>query len=136
VRVFTPQVLRTCLAVASFFIYAISALQLAEVQATSNNQDYACERRPIAAAISNIVYDAPLGAIYNGILAKLDYQTTPIAIGLKEVVQGDIKLGSLISNNDGTGYGFLLFTTEALRIFGVSIQSFILGFRHCVVLPQ
>jgi hypothetical protein len=118
------------LALASFLIYAAAALLVYH----DRTSQYAVERSSLAAAVSTIVYDAPVGAVYSGVLAELlkdfDHPLQPM---LARLAQGDTPLGNLVlTNGDGNGIGYPVFATVALELFGIRLEALGYGFL-CLV---
>ena len=54
-------------AIISFVIYIGAIFSLPQVK----NARYCCEPSSLAAAISNVIYGAPLGSLYSGVLEYL-----------------------------------------------------------------
>jgi hypothetical protein len=140
-RVQAPLMIRTGLAIASFVIYAVATLALDQ----PHHVQYDTERTSLAAAVSHVVYGAPLGTIYTGVLAPLWDPSKPMQQTFKETTRREVQTGSLLKvATDGNGIGYLVITSIAMRLFGLHLSSlnyvlitlmaistvvFVLGFR-------
>jgi hypothetical protein len=84
-----------------------------------------CEQSSLAAAVSNVVYRAPLGTIYSGVLQRFLADIEAENLGsirktLEETRWTDVPRGTLLQTTaDGNGIGYVLFATAALRLFGL-----------------
>lgn len=112
------------LAILSFVTYACTVFDLPHVQ----NARFCCERYAVAAAVSNIMYGAPLGTYYSDVLDyffKRRNQNDSLTTALEDARVPGIGLpatapGVLIKTiKNGNGVGYLLLTTAAFRIFGM-----------------
>src|SRR6516165_4794503 len=113
-------------AVLSFIIYASAVVVLQQ----HHDNSFCCERIGLAAALSHVVYQAPLGKVYPEIQKQLNGTQAPIEALLdsaKHLVPSD---NPTTSKNDGNGIGFILVATWAMQLFGPHLSSlsiFMLG---------
>lgn len=113
------------LALLSFVIYACTVFTLPQLR----NSLSCCEQPGVAAAISNILYGAPLGSLYSGTLRYFfDRRSEPLSQTLERVqtpVVGlsAISMGVLSTARDGNGVGYPLVATAAFRMFGIHAWS-------------
>jgi hypothetical protein len=125
--------IRPTLAVVSFFLYAIVALNQGYQTATAGSQYYNIERSSMAAAVSHIVYGAYIGAVYRGIYVFMIQFDGPVEEKLERAADGDVPTEDLMGHtSDGIGVGYVLFTTLAMRLFGLHSISLVAGFL-CLV---
>jgi hypothetical protein len=95
-----------------------------------HDNSFCCERIGLAAALSHVVYQAPLGKVYPEIQKQLNGTQAPIEALLdsaKHLVPSD---NPTTSKNDGNGIGFILVATWAMQLFGPHLSSlsiFMLG---------
>jgi hypothetical protein len=113
--------IKIVLAIASFVIYASAVLALQQHQ----NMPFRAEREAFAAAVSTIVYGAPLGTMYLGVSARIRDSNTPLKTALKQTAEGDLTPGDVLQDGglDGNGIGYLVLTTGAMLVFGVNTAS-------------
>ena len=112
--------IRIGLVIGSFIIYAAAVMVLREHRFAGYNAD----RVPVAAAVSDLVYGAPIGTIYSGLLGPFLYKPLPIQQALEETARGRSETGPLLTANpDGNGIGYTLFATLAMRLFGLHLSS-------------
>src|SRR5262245_18481088 len=105
---------------ASFFIYATAILILHEAQ----RNDFVPERSSIAAAVSNLVYGAPMGTVYSGVVGRLLEMSVPLDRTLPEVAAKQVAPGELIGViKDGNGIGYVIVTSLSMRLFGLHVSS-------------
>jgi hypothetical protein len=114
--------LAVVLAVFSFLIYACTILTLPQIR----NASACCEASGISAAISNVMYGAPLGSMYSGVYRYFsDRLDEPFSQAIEEARTPGTGLpaappGALIlTTTDGNGIGYPLFATAAFRLFGI-----------------
>jgi hypothetical protein len=121
------------LAIVSLLLFVLAALLLRQGYHAANLHEYGVDRLPIAAAISVIRYQAPLGSVYSGIEhAFLDF-SVPIAASFDRAIQGDIPLGDLHpAHFGGIGTGFPLITLVGMYLFGLHLDSIILVFATLI----
>ena len=111
------------LAVLSFAAYLWAALLLH--QQNQGGGAYNIERSGLAAAVSNALYGAPFGAVFEEILGSFLTVGTPIDI-LIERLAADATPGRLAPVvQDGTGLGYVVFATLAMHIFGPRLSAII-----------
>jgi hypothetical protein len=109
------------LAVLAFVIYACTVFILPHVR----NSLFYCERSGVAAAISNIMYGAPLGSLYSGTFSYFDDRLDePLGRMLEQAQMPGTGLpatpsGTLHATQDGNGIGYPLVATVAFRLFGM-----------------
>jgi len=112
--------IRTGLAITSFVIYAVATLALDQ----PHRVQYDTERTSLAAAVSHVVYGAPLGTIYAGVLASLWDPSRTMQQTFEEVIRGDVQIGRLLdAAMDGNGIGYLTIASLAMRLFGLHLTS-------------
>src|SRR5215216_4061562 len=111
------------LAILSFATYLWAALLLH--QQNQGGGAYIIERSSLAAAVSNVVYGAPLGAVFSEILTSFLTFVTPIDILIEQLAGGAApsRLASVVQ--DGTGLGYVVFATLAMHIFGPRLSAII-----------
>ncbi|HXQ68141.1 MAG TPA: hypothetical protein VN980_16335, partial [Alphaproteobacteria bacterium] len=110
--------IRLGLAVASFIIYAAAVMVLRE----HRYSQYLAEQFEVAAAVSNVVYGAPIGTIYSSLLGPFVYAPGRIQQTLEETARGRTETGPLLAANpNGNGIGCTLFATLAMRLFGLHL---------------
>lgn len=118
--------LRTLIGVAALLAFAVLALNLRQ---SAGERAYDIEREPMAAAVSHIVYRAPLGTEFEAVRNDFINSNSPIEHKLTAVTERKIDLGRLLPHTlDGLGVGFPLFATAAMLIFGLHTDSLIIGF--------
>ena len=119
---------RIILAIASLLVFAAAALLLRQGDHDSDKWEFDVDRLPIAAAVSTIVYGAPIGSYYHGVeQALLDFDT-PIKVSFGRVTSG-IPLGDLVpAHFGGIGTGFPMVTLAAMYVFGVHLSSIVIMF--------
>jgi hypothetical protein len=114
-------------AVASYLIYASAVMALHQY----HDNSFCCERVGLAAAVSNVVYGAPLGKVYPAIQAQfLDMEAS-----VEEILDRVTHLSASPQNPltvqpDGNGIGFITAASWAMRLFGphlFAIPLFTLG---------
>jgi len=112
--------LRTILAVASLVIYASAVVSLHQ----ERRAQFAVDVYGLAGAVSNLVYGAPVGAIYAGVLAPFLESTRPVEQVLEETARGQVQTGALLNYApDGNGIGYVAATNLAMRLFGLHLSS-------------
>ena len=117
--------IRIGLAIGSFIIYAVAVTALRE----HHFARYISDRFPVAAAVSDLVYGAPIGTIYSGLLGPFVYKPLPMQQALEEAARGRSETGPLLTANpDGNGIGYTLFATLAMRLFGLQLSSLTFAF--------
>jgi len=110
------------LAVLAFVIYACAVFILPQVR----NTLACCESSGLAAAISNIMYGAPLGSLYSDTfsyfndrvyepLSQVLEQAQRPGAGLPATPSGEL----YATTRDGNGVGYALVATAAFRLFGI-----------------
>jgi hypothetical protein len=111
---------RIILAALSFLIYVCTAFALPQQRDNTFN----IERSSLAAAVSNIVYGARLGMLYSGALERF---FATIDTPLRQVLDewpSDRQPGNLVGvSADGSGVGYVLTATMAMRLFGLHAIS-------------
>jgi hypothetical protein len=108
----------------SFLIYVCTVFALPQ----QRDNPFVVERMSVAAAVSNIVYAAPLGTLYSGVLQGFfDDIHRQIYKPLQQVFDewpSDRERGNLLGvSNDGNGIGYVLAATMAIRLFGLHTMS-------------
>jgi hypothetical protein len=114
-------------AAGSFVIYASAVLALHQY----HDNTFCCERVGLAAAVSNVVYGAPLGKVYPAIQAQL----LDMGASVEEVFDRVTHLSpppqnAMTAQPDGNGIGFIVAASWAMRLFGphlFAIPLFMLG---------
>ena len=87
--------------------------------------------------MSHEVYQAPLGAIYRGVLAGFLDRATPVQRTLERTVNKNIEPGELLKvAQDGNGIGHVIFATAAMHIFGPQIYSLVFTFLLLVLISS
>jgi hypothetical protein len=125
-RLASPNVPKVAIAIAAFIAYAVMTVG---VRAPDQPGSYAIERTSTAAAVSNIVYGAPVGSVYSNLYNSTRDINIPVEPALKEANTGMMQPGVLIDHGpDGIGFGYILYATAAMRVFGMSTLSLLLGF--------
>ena len=118
-------------AVISFVLYAGTLFALPQMR----DIPLCCELSSLAAAVSNIVYKAPLGTVYSevlqGFLPDNAGNWAPILQTLSKARWAGVEPGGLLKTTaDGNGVGYVVFATAALRLFGLhlwALPAFMLG---------
>ncbi len=114
-------------AVASFIIYASAVVALQQ----QRDNSYCCERIGLAAAVSHVIYGAPLGTVYPEIQTQLLNAQAPIEAVLDRVADLDPRPANPTTPiSDGNGMGFIVAASWAMRLFGphlFSLPFFTLG---------
>jgi hypothetical protein len=106
--------------VLSFFIYACAALLVHGKQ----RNDFIQERSSLSAAISYVIYDAPLGKVYSGVLAQFLNFQIPLDETLAQSTLHEVAPGVLLgSTADGNGIGYIVLTTLSIMLFGAHTYS-------------
>ena len=111
------------LAVLSFAIYLWAALLVH--QQNQGGGAYNIERSTVAAAVSNVLYGAPRGAVFNEILESFLTFGTPINILIERLAGGAPPSRLALTVHDGTGPGYVIFATLAMHIFGPRLSALI-----------
>ena len=118
------HLVRVGLAIGSFFIYAGATMVLKE----HRYSQYRGDQFALAAAVSNLVYGAPIGMIFTGVLNPFVYAPDPIQQVLEETARGKTETGALLKvNPDGFGIGYTIVTTLVMRLFGLRLSSMTLA---------
>jgi len=108
------------LAALSFLIYLCTVLALPQ----QRDNSFVVERYSVAAAVSNIVYGAPVGMLYSGALDE--FVSTPDR-PLRQVLDewpSDRQRGDPLGVSiDGAGVVYVLAATMAMRFFGLHTSS-------------
>jgi len=116
--------IRLGLAIASFITYAAAVTVLKEYRYSQ----YGIEQFEVAAAVSNLVYGAPIATIYSGLLKPFVDELLPIQQTLEETARGRIETGPLLmANLGGNGIAYTVITTLAMRLFGLHLSSLTLA---------
>ena len=116
--------IRIGLAIGSFIIYAAAVMVLRE----HRYSQYGAEQFELAAAVSNLVYGAPIGTIYSGLLQPFVYKPGPVQQTLEETARGGSETGPLLmAVPDGNGIGYTIVATLAMRLFGLHLSSLTLA---------
>ena len=125
---------RVGLAIGSFVIYAIAALTIIDHRVANPvvmtgqrlHVQFETERTSLAAAVSNVVYRAPIGTIDTGALALFGDFSKPTRQTLDETRWGEVRTGSLLqAAADGNGIGYPVIASLAMRLFGLHLSSLI-----------
>jgi hypothetical protein len=118
------KAIRTGCLAASFFIFAIASLIIHEQQ----RNEYVPERSSIAAALSYVAYNAPLGAVYSGVQAKFLSMDARLEKTLDEASRQKIAPGVLVgATSDGNGVAYIVFTSLSMLLLGPQMSSIVLG---------
>ena len=116
--------LRIGLAIASFIIYAAAVMVLRE----HRYSHYISDKFTVAAAVSNLVYGAPIATIYSGLLQPFMYKPLPIQQALEATARGGTGTGRLLMvNPNGDDLAFTVIATLAMRLFGLHLSSLTLA---------
>jgi hypothetical protein len=112
------------LAAVSFFIFA-SAGFLTHLQ---QRNEFMPERSSLAAAVSNVVYHAPLGKVYAGVLARFLELDVPFEQSMAQAARGEIPPGELLGTTaDGNGIGYMTLAAVSMRLFGTNVTAPVIG---------
>ena len=123
------QAIRMSFGLLAFVIYACATLFSNQGAQGNTYLSYGIERTGIASAISNIVYGAPVATVYRNLFKTFVYSKTPLNELLQQAEAKKLEPGELIPYTpDGIGIGQAVFTTVAMRLFGLSPQSIVLLF--------
>jgi hypothetical protein len=116
------SIIAVALALLAFVIYGCTVFILPQVR---NSPSY-CEHSGVAAAISNIMYGAPLGSLYSGTFSYFtDRMNEPLRQTLEQAQTPGAGLPATPSGvlyattRDGNGIGYPLVATAAFRLFGM-----------------
>jgi hypothetical protein len=119
--------LQLIVAALSFIIYASAVVALQQ----HRDNSFCCERIGLAAAVSDVVYGAPLGKVYPEIQTQLLDMQAPVEPLLDRVTHLVPPPENPVTPiNDGNGMGFILAASWAMRLFGphlFSLPFFMLG---------
>jgi hypothetical protein len=112
------------LAALSFLIYICTVFSLPQ----ERDNAFVPERMSVAAAMSNVVYGAPLGTLYSvplqGFFDDIYRQTyKPLQQVFDEWPPDRERGNPLGESNDGNGVGYVLAATMAMRFFGLHAVS-------------
>jgi len=112
--------IRLALAIGSFIIYAAAVMVLREHRFSQ----YRAEQFDVAAAVSNLVYGAPIGTVYSGLLQPFVYKPGHIQQTLEETAHGGSETGPLLMvNPNGAVIGYTVITTLAMHLFGLHLSA-------------
>ncbi len=112
------------LAALSFFIFVAAAL----VVHLQQRNEFIPERSSLAAAVSNVVYGAPLGKVYAGVLARFLELDVPFEQSMAEAARGEIPPGELLGTTaDGNGIGYMTLAAVSTRLFGTNVTAPVIG---------
>jgi hypothetical protein len=114
---------RIPIALLSFAIYLFAALLLYRQYHGPNA--YNVERSSLAAAVSNVAYDAPFGAVFSEVLESFFTFVTPIDTLIEQAASGKAPSHLASATHDGNGFGYVVFATAAMRVFGPHLSSII-----------
>jgi len=121
------EVTRIFLGCVAFLIYACATLL--SNQNVQSVHSYAIERTGMASAISNVVYGAPVATVYWHLFNDFEFSQTPLNELIQKAESKQIEPGALMPYvPDGIGIGQAVFTTVAMRIFGIHPRSIVLLF--------
>lgn len=121
--------LRVALCVVSLVIYASLALLHDQSDAPATSWAYATERPPIASAISNVVYGAPLASVYRGLFNAFNRPVPSIDDLVEKAKHKVIDAGELIPYDpNGVGAGEAIYLTAVMRVFGIHTSSIVWAF--------
>src|SRR5262249_19521881 len=89
---------------------------------------FCCELSSLAAAVSNVVYGAPLGTVYSevlqGFLPDNAGNWASMLQTLSKARWAGVEPGVLLkTTEDGNGVGYVVFATAALRLFGLHLWA-------------
>jgi hypothetical protein len=116
--------LPSALAAVSFFIFA-SAGFLTHLQ---QRNEFIPERSSLAAAVSNVVYHAPLGKVYAGVLARFLELDVSFEQSMAQAARGEIPPGELLGTTaDGNGIGYMTLAAVSMRLFGTNVTAPVVG---------
>ena len=123
-RIQVSTSLRIGLAIASFIIFAAAVMVLRE----HRYSHYISDKFTVAAAVSNLVYGAPIATIYAGLLQPFMYKPLPIQQALEVTARGGTETGRLLMvNPNGDDLAFTVIATLAMRLFGLHLSSLTLA---------
>jgi hypothetical protein len=116
------RILGSGLAIVSFLIYACTVFTLPQVR----DARFCCETDDFAAAVSNVMYRAPLGTLFSGLAVYFfKHQNEPLSLTLEKVQVSDAGLPATPpdvlykATRGGNGVGYMLVATAAFRMFGI-----------------
>jgi hypothetical protein len=119
--------LQVVAAALSFVIYASAVVVLQQ----HRDNSFCCERIGLAAAVSHVVYGAPLGQVYPAIQTRLLDMQAPVETVLESVTHlSPPPENPMMPINDGIGIGFIVVASWAMLLFGPHLYSlpfFMLG---------
>jgi hypothetical protein len=109
------------LPVLSFIIYVGALFSLPQTR----DAPFSIERSSVASAVSNVVYGAPFGTLYSGVLEHfLLHVDAPLQKVFDEMALGEARPGYIMRTiHDGDGSGYIVVATLALRVFGLHSWS-------------
>jgi len=112
--------LQVVAAVLSFIIYTSAVVVLQQ----HRDNSFSCERIGLAAAVSDVVYGAPLGKVYPEIQRQLFNAQAPIEAVLERVAHLDPQpKNPTMPVSDGNGIGFIVAASWAMHLFGPHLFS-------------
>jgi hypothetical protein len=87
-----------------------------------------CELSSLAAAVSNVVYGAPLGTVYSGVLQGFLPDNAGNWASMLQTLSNarwaGVEPGVLLkTTEDGNGVGYVVFATAAVRLFGLHLWA-------------
>lgn len=122
VEIFQTVWFAIALAALSFLIYAGLILMLPQLREAR----YCCEQSSVAAAASNVMYEAPFGTLYSGVFNYfITRLNEPLELTLQDIQKPQVGLpasapGELWqTTRDGNGVGYPLVATIAFRTLGM-----------------
>jgi hypothetical protein len=123
------EIIRVSFGFSAFLIYACATLFSNQLAHSGNYPAFDIERTGMASAVSNIIYGAPIATVYGNSFTTFVYSKTPLNELLEQAERKEIEPGELIPYTpDGIGIGQAVFTTVAMRLFGIHPRSIIFLF--------
>jgi hypothetical protein len=122
--------IRISLGIVAFLIYTCTTLLANQTTQIGIWLSYDIERTAMASAISNIVYGAPIATVYRNLWGTFVARpAVPLDELLQQAKKKQIPPGELMPYvADGIGIGQAVFTTIAMRIFGIHHQAIVILF--------
>jgi hypothetical protein len=111
-------------AVISFVLYAGTLFALPQMR----DVPLYCELSSLAAAVSNVVYRAPLGTVYSDVLQHFLPDNAGNWASMQQTLSkarwAGVEPGVLLkTTEDGNGVGYVVFATAAVRLFGLHLWA-------------
>jgi hypothetical protein len=124
-----PEAVRISLGFAAFVIYALASLFAHQNLSNDSWRSYALERTGMASAISHMVYGAPVATVYRNLFNSFEFSSSPLGLLIDQAKHKQIEPGELLPYvPDGIGMGQAVFTTVAMKIFGINPRAIVVLF--------